>query len=100
MVRETALQLANYYERETSYKLKSVVDFMQLWVALIIMIVMTAITIVSSEVSIIKPKSAPGMKETGAAAFNYLYLLAMPFTDYMKQKINGIRNTITRTKNR
>ena len=48
MVRETALQLANYYERETTYKLKSVVDFMQLWVAMIIMIVMTAITIVSS----------------------------------------------------
>ncbi len=100
MVRETALQLANYYERETSYKLKSVVDFMQLWVALIIMIVMTAITIVSSEVSIIKPKSAPGMKETGAAAFNYLYLLALPLTEKMKQKIIGIRNTITRTKNR
>jgi type IV pilus assembly protein PilC len=56
MVRETALQLANYYERETVYRLKSVVDFVQLWVALIIMIVMTAITIVSSEVSIIKPK--------------------------------------------
>lgn len=61
MVRETSLQLANYYERETTYKLKSVVDFVQLWIALIIMIVMTAITIVSSEVSIIKPKGPAGM---------------------------------------
>lgn len=61
MVKETALQLANFYERETTYRLKSVVDWMQLWVALIIMIVMTAITIVSSEVSIIKPKTPGGM---------------------------------------
>ena len=61
MVRETALQLANYYERETTYKMKSVVDFVQLWIALIIMIVMTAITVVSSEVSIVKPKGPPGM---------------------------------------
>jgi type IV pilus assembly protein PilC len=63
MVRETALQLANYYERETTYRLKSVVDWVQLWVALIIMIVMTAITIVSSEVSVVKPKGPPGMGE-------------------------------------
>jgi type IV pilus assembly protein PilC len=61
MVRETALQLANYYERETVYRLKSAVDFIQLWVTLIIMIFMTAITIVSSEVSIIKPKGPEGM---------------------------------------
>jgi type IV pilus assembly protein PilC len=61
MVRETALQLANYYERETTYKLKSVVDFVQLWIAIIIMVVMTAITIVSSEVSIVKPKGPAGM---------------------------------------
>ncbi len=59
MVRETALQLANYYERETTYRLKSVVDFMQLWVAMLITIIMTAITVVSSEVSIVKPKT-PG----------------------------------------
>ncbi|MAT38266.1 MAG: type II secretion system protein [Ectothiorhodospiraceae bacterium] len=60
-VRETALQLANYYERETVYKLKSIIDFVQLWVAMLIMIVMTAITIVSSETSVVKPKTAPGM---------------------------------------
>lgn len=71
MVRETALQLANYYERETTYKMKSVVDFVQLWIALIIMIVMTAITIVSSEVSIIKPKAPAGM----GGAFDVIHYL-------------------------
>jgi type IV pilus assembly protein PilC len=60
-VRETALQLANYYERETVYKLKSIIDFVQLWVAMLIMIVMTALTIVSSETSVVKPKTTPGM---------------------------------------
>jgi type IV pilus assembly protein PilC len=61
MVRETALQLAGYYERETSHKLKSVVDVVQLWVTLLIMIVMTAITIVSSETAVVKPKTEPGV---------------------------------------
>ncbi len=75
MVKETALQLANYYERETSYKLKSIVDIVQLWVALIIMIVMTAITIVSSETAVVKPKSAPGMSEL----MNYLLFATLPY---------------------
>jgi type IV pilus assembly protein PilC len=95
MVRETSLQLANYYERETTYKLKSAVDFMQLWVALIIMIVMTAITIVSSEVSIIKPKSAPGM-----GGLEPLLFLAGPALQQVKGWVNGFRFRNRRTKNR
>lgn len=97
MVRETALQLANYYERETTYKLKSVVDFMQLWVALIIMIVMTAITIVSSETAVIKPKSAPGM-----GAFEYLHLLLVtgPFANHLKRIAHGCRSFLTGTQDR
>jgi type IV pilus assembly protein PilC len=97
MVRETALQLANYYERETTYKLKSVVDFMQLWVALIIMIVMTAITIVSSETAVIKPKSAPGM-----GGFDYLHLLLVtgPFAHHLKRIYHGCRSLVTGTENR
>ncbi len=97
MVRETALQLANYYERETTYKLKSVVDFMQLWVALIIMIVMTAITIVSSETAVIKPKSAPGMGD-----FWYLHMLIAtgPFAHYLKRIYHGCRSFLTGTENR
>lgn len=97
MVRETALQLANYYERETTYKLKSVVDFMQLWVALIIMIVMTAITIVSSETAVIKPKSAPGMGD-----FWYLHMIFVtgPITHYLKRMYHGCRSFLTGTESR
>ncbi|MBL0176417.1 MAG: type II secretion system F family protein [Ignavibacteria bacterium] len=82
MVKETALQLANFYERETTYRLKSVVDMMQLWVALIIMIVMTAITVVSSEVSIIKPKT-PGMGALDMLPFLLPSLL--PVQDILKK---------------
>ncbi|HOJ02656.1 MAG TPA: type II secretion system F family protein [Bacteroidota bacterium] len=98
MVRETALQLANYYERETTYKLKSVVDFMQLWVALIIMIVMTAITIVSSETAVIKPKSAPGMGGLG----DYTMLVATSglFIERIRNFLHGCRLLLTGTQSR
>jgi len=59
-VRKSAQQIANYYEKETVYKLKNVVDFVQLIIALIIMIVMTALTLVSSETAMIKPKTPLG----------------------------------------
>ncbi len=58
-VRNTALQLANYYEKETGYKLKNAIDFIQVIVSMIIMIVMIALTIVSSESALISP-SVPG----------------------------------------
>ncbi|HUI30460.1 MAG TPA: type II secretion system F family protein [Candidatus Acidoferrales bacterium] len=60
-VRATALQLANYYEKETGYKLKNVIDFVQVIVSLIIMVVMIALTIVSSESALIHPKQ-PGIE--------------------------------------
>jgi type IV pilus assembly protein PilC len=63
-VKNTALQLAEYYEKETSYKMKNAIDFIQLWISMIIMIVLTALTLVSSETATIKPKN-PAM---GAAA--------------------------------
>ncbi len=56
MVKKTALQIANYYEKETVYKLKAVVEFIQIIVAMIIMVVMTGLTIVSSETATINPK--------------------------------------------
>ncbi len=59
-VKTTAMQIANYYERETVYKLKNAVDFVQLAIAMIIMIVMTALTLVSSETAMISPKSPIG----------------------------------------
>jgi type IV pilus assembly protein PilC len=55
-IRETALQVANYYEKETTHKLRNVIDMIQVAIAMFIMIVMTAITIVSSETAVIRPK--------------------------------------------
>ncbi|MCX6640049.1 MAG: type II secretion system F family protein [bacterium] len=55
-IRETALQVANYYEKETTYKLKNIIDLIQVVIALLIMVVMTAITVISSETAVIRPK--------------------------------------------
>jgi type IV pilus assembly protein PilC len=55
-VKKTAMQIASYYEKETVFKLKNAVDFTQIMVSMIIMIVLTALTIVSSETATIKPK--------------------------------------------
>ncbi len=54
-IKQTALQLANYYQKETVYKLKNIVDFMQIIIAIVIMVVMAALTIVSTETATIKP---------------------------------------------
>ncbi len=58
-VRNTAIQLADYYEKETSYRLKNAVEVIQLAVSMVIMLVLTALTIVSSETATVRPKS-PG----------------------------------------
>jgi type IV pilus assembly protein PilC len=54
-VREMALQVANYYEKETGYKLHNVIDMIQVAIAMLILVAMTAITIVSAETAFIKP---------------------------------------------
>ncbi len=59
-LKSVALQVANYYERETSYRMKSIVDWIQVAVAFVIMIVMTLLTIVSAETAVMQPK-LPGM---------------------------------------
>jgi type IV pilus assembly protein PilC len=56
-VKKSAMQIANYYENETVYKLKNIIDFVQLAIAMIIMLVITALTLVSSEAALIKPKT-------------------------------------------
>lgn len=56
-VKNTALQLAEYYEKETSYKMRNVIEFIQLWISMIIMVVLTALTVVSSETATIRPKN-------------------------------------------
>jgi type IV pilus assembly protein PilC len=56
-VKTTALQLAEYYEKETSYKLNNAVEAISLSVNMLIMIVLTALTLVSSETALVKPES-------------------------------------------
>lgn len=56
-VKNTALQLADYYEKETSYKMRNAIDYIQVIISMIIMVVLTALTIVSSETATIRPKN-------------------------------------------
>ncbi len=56
-VKNTAFQLAEYYEKETTYKMRNAIDFIQLAISMVIMIVLTALTIVSSETATIRPKN-------------------------------------------
>lgn len=56
-VKHTALQLAEYYEKETAYKMRNAIDYIQVLISMIIMIVLTALTIVSSETATVRPKN-------------------------------------------
>ncbi len=59
-IKNTALQLANYYESETVFKLKNIIELIQVIIAMVIMIVMILLTLVSAETATVKPKT-PGM---------------------------------------
>ena len=56
-LRENAKQLAEYYEIQTTYKMQSVIDVINLFINLFIMVALIAITIVSSESAIIQPNT-------------------------------------------
>lgn len=56
-LRDNARQLAEYYEVQTSYKMASVIDMINLFVNLFIMVALIAITVVSSEAALIQPES-------------------------------------------
>ncbi len=56
-LRENAKQLAEYYEIQTTYKMQSVIDVINLFINLFIMIALIAITVVSSESAVIQPDS-------------------------------------------
>ena len=58
-IKNTSLQLANYYESETVYKLKNFIEIIQVSIAMIIMVVMIALTLVSAETATVRPKT-PG----------------------------------------
>lgn len=60
-IKNTALQLANYYESETVFRLKNVIELIQVGIAMVIMVVMIGLTLVSAETATISPKS-PMMK--------------------------------------
>ncbi|MGB9774362.1 MAG: type II secretion system F family protein [Bacteroidota bacterium] len=59
-IKYTAQQIADFYERETVYKMKNAIDFIQLGISMIIMIVLTLLTLVSSETALLHPKM-PGV---------------------------------------
>lgn len=60
-IKNTAQQLANYYESETVFRLKNIIELVQVTISMIIMVVMIALTLVSAETATISPKS-PMMK--------------------------------------
>ncbi|MCG8605351.1 type II secretion system F family protein [bacterium] len=56
-LRESALQLANYYEKETSHKMRRVVDFINITVAVIITLLIIGLTLLSTEIGFVSPSS-------------------------------------------
>jgi type IV pilus assembly protein PilC len=58
-VKNTSLQLANYYESETVYRLKNLIEIIQVAIAMIIMVVMILLTLVSAETATVRPPT-PG----------------------------------------
>jgi type IV pilus assembly protein PilC len=52
-LKENAKQLADYYEVQTTYKMESVIDTINLFINLFIMVALIAITVVSSESALI-----------------------------------------------
>ncbi len=58
-IKNTSLQIANYYESETVYRLKNFIELIQVFIAMIIMVVMILLTLVSAETATIHPK-VPG----------------------------------------
>lgn len=61
-LKENAKQLAQYYETQTTYKMESVIDMINLFINLFIMVALIAITVVSSEAALIE-------MDTGAGGF-------------------------------
>jgi type IV pilus assembly protein PilC len=59
-LRENAKQLAQYYEVQTTYKMESVIEMINLVINIFIFIALIAITIVSAESALVKPKSPLG----------------------------------------
>jgi len=54
-LRKSALQLADYYEKETTHKMSRVVDFVNLGVSILVTILILILTIISSEIGLVSP---------------------------------------------
>ena len=61
-IKKAAIQLARYYESDTVYRLKNFIEWVQIIIALYILVVMILLTIVSGETAIISPKG-PGVRD-------------------------------------
>lgn len=61
-VRGAAEQMANYYESETTLKLKTVVEGIQTIIAILITVAIALLTVISSEVALIQPSSTDLMR--------------------------------------
>ena len=59
-IKKTSLQLANYYESDTVYRIKNFIEWVQIAIAMYILIIMLLLTIVSAETAIISP-TKPGI---------------------------------------
>jgi len=59
-VLQAAKQIASFYEQETTYKLGNIIESIQVFIGLFIGIVITLLTIVSSEIAMVSPPG-PGM---------------------------------------
>ncbi|HZW38539.1 MAG TPA: type II secretion system F family protein [Ignavibacteriaceae bacterium] len=70
-IKNTSLQLANYYESETVYRLKNVIELIQVVIAMIIMVVMIALTLVSAETATVRPKTPGAYNSPAPIERNY-----------------------------
>ena len=61
-LRKSALQLADYYEKETTYKMTRVVDFVNLGVSVLVTLLILLLTIISSEIGLVSPSTANMMR--------------------------------------
>jgi type IV pilus assembly protein PilC len=59
-IKNAMQQLANYYESDTVYRLKNLIEWIQIGIAVIITFVLIGLTLVSAETAIITPKK-PGV---------------------------------------
>lgn len=54
-IKSAALQLADYYESDTTYRLKNFIEYVQIFIAMVILIGMILITLISAETAFVRP---------------------------------------------